>query len=389
MMIVLFELIIWILTGFFSVGIIGINYLYTQKMASSNWKIEKNPLYLPKVSIIIPTFNEEKIIGYKIKNLMKVEYPINLVEYIFVDSLSSDSTMNIIREITSLYSDKKIQILTDIDKKGKSNALNFALKYCNNEIIIVSDADCFWQKNTLITALSYFYDKKIGAVTAPKRLLNNESTWVTRSEDRYLKSMNLIKLGDSKTGSTIFFEGGLSAFRRELVDKFDPYSTGSDDCGTVITILEKNYRAIMISETEFFTTFPETFKEKIDIKIRRSVQLWQIYRRYLSDLIYNKIKISRSIIIKNIFLFFFGPFIFMIFSFLTLLVFLKIPLFSLLLLIMFIPMVREYSFELIFNYSIFFFSLLTLISRKRFLVWEKPGDRELFTEKSLIEKNLI
>lgn len=381
--------ILWTFTGFLSVGVIGLNFLYTKKKALSDWKIDKDPLYLPKISIIIPTFNEEKIIEYKIRNMMKVEYPLNLIEFIFVDSLSNDSTLKIINEITSYYSDRNIKILIDTEKRGKSNALNLALKQCDCEIVVISDADCFLSFKSLIAAVSYFHDNGIGAVTGPKRLLNNESSWVTKSEENYLNSMNLMKLGDSKIGSTIFFEGGFSAFRRNIIDSFDPYDTGSDDCGTVISVLEKNYRAIMLPEAEFFTTFPNAFKQKISVKIRRSSQLLSILQIYLFNILHNKIQKSRFIILKNIMLYLFGPFIFMIFAISTIFLLFKIPLLSFLFLFLLIPKAREYSFELIFGYLIFFFSFFILLLGRKFLHWEKPEDRKFFTKKDLIEKNLI
>ena len=381
--------ILWTFTGFLSVGVIGLNFLYTKKKASSDWKIDKDPLYLPKISIIIPTFNEEKIIEYKIRNTVKIEYPINKIEFIFVDSLSNDSTLKIINEITSYYSDRNVKILIDTEKRGKSNALNLALKQCDCEIVVISDADCFLSFKSLIAAVSYFHDNRIGAVTGPKRLLNTESSWVTKSEENYLNSMNLMKLGDSKIGSTIFFEGGFSAFRRNIIDSFDPYDTGSDDCGTVISVLEKNYRAIMLPEAEFFTTFPNAFKQKINVKIRRSSQLLSILQIYLFNILHNKIQKSRFIILKNIMLYLFGPFIFMIFAISTIFLLFKIPLLSFLFLFLLIPKAREYAFELIFGYLIFFFSFFNLILGRKFLLWEKPEDRKFFTKKDLIEKNLI
>jgi cellulose synthase/poly-beta-1,6-N-acetylglucosamine synthase-like glycosyltransferase len=382
-------IIIWAFTGFLSIGVIGLNFLYTKKKALSDWKIDKDPLYLPKISIIIPTFNEEKIIEYKIRNMMRTEYPINKIEFIFVDSLSSDSTLKIINEITSYYSDRNVKILIDTEKRGKSNALNLALKQCDCEIVVISDADCFLSFKSLIAAVSYFHDNRIGAVTGPKRLLNTESSWVTKSEEKYLNSMNLMKLGDSKIGSTIFFEGGFSAFRRDIIDSFDPYDTGSDDCGTVIAVLEKNYRAIMLPEAEFFTTFPNAFKQKISLKIRRSSQLLSILQIYLFNILHNKIQKDRFIILKNIMLYLFGPFIFMIFAISTIFLLFKIPLLSFLFLFLLIPKTREYSFELIFGYLIFFFSFFNLLLGRKFLLWEKPEDRKFFTKEDLIEKNLI
>ena len=57
--------------------------------------------------------------------------------------------------------------------------------------------------------------------------------------------------------------------RKRLLDKFDPYNTGSDDCGTIIAVIEKNYRAMLVKEAKFYSSFPSTFRGKISIKLRR------------------------------------------------------------------------------------------------------------------------
>ncbi len=113
-------------------------------------------------------------------------------------------------------------------------------------------------------------------------------------EERYLKSANFVRVGESKAGSTVFFEGGFSAFKREALDEFDPYDTGSDDCGSIIGIIEKNYRAMLVKEANFYSSFPPSFKGKISIKLRRINQLIRVFAKYLDLLVKGKNKRNKK-----------------------------------------------------------------------------------------------
>jgi cellulose synthase/poly-beta-1,6-N-acetylglucosamine synthase-like glycosyltransferase len=381
--------LLWIMCAFFSFGVLGINYLYTREAARKPWKIKMNKRYMPKVSVIVPTYNESEVIGCKLRNLAKLEYPAYLTQIVFVDSQSTDSTISAIREFAEDHPEIDTAILVETERRGKSSALNTALKSCNGEVVIVSDADCFWFPGILSMALSYRADPSVGAVSGPKKLLNPESSSVTRSEDVYLRSANLMKLGDSKKSSTILFEGGFSAYKKEALDSFDPYNTGSDDCGTVIRVLEKNLRAIMVPEAEFFTTFPKTWRGKIGIKIRRTNQLVQILVRYATLLIRNGIKTGKGVVARNLIVYLLAPIMFLFFAIITAYIVVKFPLIISVLVVFLIPKVRGYLIEAILSYLILLYSIFSTMSMKRFTVWRKPEDRTLLTEEMLLKKRLI
>ncbi|MHA1225643.1 MAG: glycosyltransferase [Candidatus Hodarchaeales archaeon] len=382
-------LILWFIFAFLSIGIIGINYIYAKKIINKPWDIKKDVNYTPSVSIIVPTYNECEIINYKLKNLKIIEYPTNLTQIIFIDSQSSDSTVTLIKTFTKDHPKLNISIIEEKERKGKSFALNKALKICDGDVVVVSDADCFWPPNILVKSLPYLGDPTVGAISGPKKLLNSISSWVTRSEDQYLKSMNIGKLADSKKSSTVFFEGGFSAYKKEVIDSFDPYDTGSDDCGTVIKLLENNYRAIMITEGEFFTTFPDNLRGKLDIKIRRASQLISIYKNYFNLLLKNKIKIGKYIVLKNLIFFFISPLMFLFCIITSVYLLIKFPIFNLVLLLLLFPKARYYLIEVIFNYSILLYSILMNISNNKFNIWKKSRDRYLLSESMLVSKRLI
>jgi len=382
-------LILWLTFAFFSFGILGLNYVYTRETAKDAWKIKKDKKYTPKVSIIVPTYNECEVIDFKLMNLAKLEYPKNFMQILTIDSQSTDSTVDLIQRFAENHPGMNLEILVENERKGKSAALNAALKSCTGDVVVVSDADCFWPPNILSNALPYLADSTIGAISGPKKLLNPEDSWVTKSEDKYLKSMNLMKLGESKKSSTIFFEGGFGAFKKKVLDRFDPYNTGSDDCGTVIKVLEKDFRAIMIPEAEFFTIFPRTWKGKVDMKIRRANQLVQILQKYAILLFKNKIRTAKQIVAKNLLVYLVAPISFLLFVATTIFLVLKFPLAILLLLVFLIPKVGGYLVEVSLSYLILLYSIMLTVLKKKSVIWKKPQDRILLTKGMLLQRELI
>jgi cellulose synthase/poly-beta-1,6-N-acetylglucosamine synthase-like glycosyltransferase len=359
-----------------------------RRAAKKPWNLKIDYNYRPKISILVPTYNEASIIRYKLENLIKVNYTRDLMQIIVVDSNSEDQTVDIVYDFIRQHPDFNIQILRENERRGKSAALNFALKSCEGEVIVVSDADCFWPSDILEKALPFLSDPTVGAVSGPKVLLNSSQSWVTRSEDAYLNSMNLMKLGESKVGSTLLFEGGFGAYKREALVSFDPYNTGSDDCGTVIKLIEDGYRVLLIPEARFYSTFPISWRGKLNVKLRRANQIVRVFRRYFNLFLRMDTRNSKRVIFQWILLYFISPIAFVLLVGSTIILLLNFPYFAFLFLFFLIPPVRVYFFEIVQSYLLIFMSILTIVKR-RFVIWDKPEDRVFLQEKMLQEHGLI
>ncbi|MEM3551745.1 MAG: glycosyltransferase [Candidatus Bathyarchaeia archaeon] len=360
-----------------------------KRASSKPWSIRTNNDYRPKISIIVPTYNESSIILFKLINLSRVRYPENLMEVIVVDSNSCDSTIDIVRRFFNENSRVNFKILVEEERKGKSHALNYALNHCEGDIIIVSDADCFWPSDVLEKAIPFLADPSVGAISGPKILLNAGQTWVTRMEEAYLKSANVLRLGESKSGSTVFFEGGFSAFKREAFERFDPYETGSDDCGTVIHVLERNFKAILVPEARFFSMFPASFCGKLVVKSRRANQLVRVFAKYLASVGKKGIVVARRIIIPNVILYLFSPLAFTIFLIFSLVLLMHFPLLLAASALLIVPSVRFYLYEIFESNFILFAAIFAAIFGKKFSVWGQPEDRTCITKDVLIRFNLV
>ncbi|HVP93274.1 MAG TPA: glycosyltransferase, partial [Acidobacteriota bacterium] len=248
---------------------------------------------------------------------------------------------------------------------------------------------CFWPADILANAMPFLADPTVGAIGGPKILLNSNQTWVTRMEEHYLKSANNLRLGESKAQSTVFLEGGFSAFKKEAFDRFDPYWTGSDDCGTVTKVIERNLRTMLVPEAEFYSTFPASFHGKLDIKLRRTNQLVRVFAKYLYLLVKGRVKATKRTVVPNIFLYLISPVAFFVFIFLTLIMLVSFPLLLLSGVLLLISSVRFYFYMILENNALLLVSLLTMLFGKRFSVWGQPEDRALLTKEMLTRLNLI
>jgi len=382
-------MILWFIFCFLSFGVLGLNFVLMRKAAMKPWRLRIDKNYMPKVSILVPTYNESDVIHFKLENLSKIDYPRDLTQIIVVDSNSNDHTVDKVNNFVKQHLEIDVEVLVEEERKGKSAALNSALKHCEGDVVIVSDADCFWPPDILRRALPFLADPYIGAISGPKILLNPKQSWITKTEETYLDSMNLMKLRESKVGSTLFFEGGFSAYKREVLEFFDPYNTGSDDCGTIVGMAEKKSRAIFVPEAWFYSAFPNAWREKVSIKMRRANQLVRVLWRYTHLLLKRRIIGPKRIIVQGIFNYIFSPITFILLMATTIPLLLSFPYFALIFLVFLIPRVRSYLFEVIKNYLVLFLSIFAVAFNKKFVVWNKPEDRALLEEDRLRQYGLI
>ena len=378
----------WLLFGLLALGPAAFIFLYMKRCSKKAWPTKVDNDFKPRISIIVPTYNESSIITFKLVNLSRLKYPKDLSQVLVVDSNSSDDTVEIVRRFSE-KTQSNIRILVEKERKGKSHALNYALQHSTGDVVIVSDADCFWPSDILEKALPFLADQGVGVIGGPKILLNSGQNWVTRLEAGFLKSANSLRLGESKAGSTLFYEGGFIAFKREAIDRFDPYGTGSDDNGTVIRTVEKNLKAMHVPEAKFYTTFSSSFRGRLSIKLRRTTQLVLLFAVYFKLLAKGKVKSTKTTVIPNVLLYLFSPLAFVAFMIMTVFVAASFPYIMLFLLLLLIPKVRFYSYEILESNLLLVAGILGAVTGKSFSVWNQPEDRVFLNENALNRFNLI
>ena len=238
------------------------------------------------VSIIIPTYNEEKVIQRKLENTVNLLDPKEKMEIIVVDDGSTDRTLGIARRFNRNLK-KKIKIIASIKNKGKPTALNKACKAARGEIIVVTDADVFISKNSLTALLSNFSNQRIGAVCGRETIENPNNNFVTGIEYQYRNLFHMSRVIEKSLGfPPIPFHGGLMAFRKRLYTDLPPDTIG-DDHEVAVRVWKSGYDVIYDPSAAFSEYATQSLREIYEQKRRRAQGIVQCILRN-RDLLFGK-----------------------------------------------------------------------------------------------------
>jgi cellulose synthase/poly-beta-1,6-N-acetylglucosamine synthase-like glycosyltransferase len=370
---ILFGLFILFLSVF--LGTYAGYFAYVRSYAKKPWKLKYDPNFEPAVSILVPTHNEEGTVESKLTNLKDVSYSKEKMEIILADDSSEDNTISKAQYFIEKNPQLNMRIVKQNPRAGKSATLNNALTASTHPIIIVSDADTSWSPDILSKALPYMSDSEIGAITGMGVNRNIQQSWITKAEDAYLNFAHLVRLGESKIHSTIRFEGGFCAYKKEAFKGFD-CKTGADDSGTALDIIQNKYRTILVPEAVFYTTFPTGLGGKLKTKSRRATQLMSLWATCFVLLLKNRLLLPKRIAIPEIMLFIFAPLFLLAVIVTALATILLFPfsLFSLVILLSAAGMVifaRRMFLEVLIDNLILLYALVAFLTGRRYTVWEK------------------
>ena len=173
-----------------------------------------------KISMIISAYNEERVIGNRIVNLMQCHYPHDSYEIIFIDDCSSDNTLSLAKTCLE-ESGLEFRIIANNERLGTNRSYNHAIKFAIYPIVVTTDADVFFEPDALNYLIGRLVsDPKIAAVTGELRPFLNENN-TTKLEYAYRSYFGRICDWESAIDSTYNFNGALVAFRTDLIRRID------------------------------------------------------------------------------------------------------------------------------------------------------------------------
>jgi cellulose synthase/poly-beta-1,6-N-acetylglucosamine synthase-like glycosyltransferase len=115
-------------------------------------KVLRENFSYPKISIIIPMYNEEQNIVDTIENICDVDYDKKKLRLIVVDDGSQDKSYELanatLMQVKKKYPEIDTLLLRQ-DNSGKYRAMNYALEYVDTEFFATLDADSYPSKDSL------------------------------------------------------------------------------------------------------------------------------------------------------------------------------------------------------------------------------------------------
>ncbi len=219
--------------------------------------------YEPTVSFVINAYNEEKVIASKIENLIEVDYPKGKLEIVIASDGSDDRTDSII----SKYASSGVKLIRIDERRGKINALNTVIPKLRGDIVVLSDANTFYESDAIKKLVRNFKDSKIGCVCGELRYRNLKENEVESLEGFYWRYEQFLKKIEGKKGALLGANGGIYAIRKELFEPL-PANTIVEDFVLPMKILEKGYKVVYESEAVAYEETSKKIVQEMERRIR-------------------------------------------------------------------------------------------------------------------------
>ena len=199
--------------------------------------------YLPQVAVLIPAYNEEKVIVRTIRSALVSTYP-NL-QVIVIDDGSSDQTLEVARKAFALEEASGRVIILTKPNSGKADALNFGLEHLRGEEIFVGiDADTVIAADAISRLIPHFLNPKVGAVAGNAKVGNRINLWTRWQALEYITSQNFERRALNTMGAVSVVPGAIGAWRVNAVREAGGFHTDTvaEDADLTMALLQRGYR---------------------------------------------------------------------------------------------------------------------------------------------------
>ncbi|MCH7724443.1 MAG: glycosyltransferase [Bacteroidetes bacterium] len=306
------EYILWgifiFLLIFYSAFLISIlNGLNKLRSSKSN--------QIPKefVSVLIPFRNESENIIANVKSIINQNYPDDRYEVIYINDNSTDDTLQLLIEFSK---PDRIKVLSLPDNNSpnahKKRSIAYGIEKSKGDLIVTTDADCFYSENWLRSLLSNF-DAETGFISGPVEFIEEENLF-SRIQKLEFAGLILTGAGLIGAGRPIICNGANIAYRKKVFDEVGGFndqinlSSGDDELLMQKIAKETKYKI------EFSLNRDSIVKTKSNSGINN---FYQQRKRWASKGLFYK-NTNLIVMLLLIFLFYFGliilPFIILFLS---------------------------------------------------------------------------
>jgi cellulose synthase/poly-beta-1,6-N-acetylglucosamine synthase-like glycosyltransferase/peptidoglycan/xylan/chitin deacetylase (PgdA/CDA1 family)/spore germination protein YaaH len=251
------ALLTWLFYVAITLGIARAIMLAALAWLQSRTRRATPPTFTPTVSVVIPAYNEERVIVASVMRVLASDYPD--LQVIVADDGSKDRTSALVAE--AFGNDPRVRLLT-LENGGKAAALNRALLSADGEVVIALDADTQFEPETITRLARWFADPRIGAVAGDARV-GNRVNLVTRWQAvEYITAQNLERRALAGFDAMTVVPGAVGAWRRAALDAVGGYpeDTLAEDQDLTIAIQRAGWRVTYDPRAVAWTEAPESFR---------------------------------------------------------------------------------------------------------------------------------
>jgi cellulose synthase/poly-beta-1,6-N-acetylglucosamine synthase-like glycosyltransferase len=223
----------------------------------------------PVVSFIISAYNEAEVIRRKIDNTLALDYPADALDIVVISDASDDDTDAIVSE----YADRRVRLVRQLERRGKTAGLNRTVPTLPSEIVVFSDANAMYQPDALRKLTRNFADPEVGCVTGEARYLTGGRSAADVGERVYWDYEIQLKRLETALGSMVGGDGAIYAIRRSLWR--DLPENAINDFLNPLQIVEAGWRAVYEPEAICFEDTAGAVRSEYRRRVRIVSRSWR------------------------------------------------------------------------------------------------------------------
>ena len=257
-------ILIWFMIGYqFVLTVFGyFNYLRSLRQQS---RIDGMNIDVPVCTVLIPAHNEEKVIGRTLDAMLALEYPPECLTVLVINDGSSDATGQIVEDYARR--DPRVKLFTippGEGGRGKSRALNLALRQVQTEVVAIYDADNTPDRKSLRYLVSHLViEQGLGAVLGKFRTVNKNVNLLTRFINiETLSFQSMLQAGRWQMHNIATLPGTNFVMWTDLIRTLGGWDelALTEDSELSIRIIEQGYKIKFVPYAITYEQEPQTWR---------------------------------------------------------------------------------------------------------------------------------
>ena len=218
---------------------------------------------VPRISIVLPVYNEAAVIGATLERVLTVEYPRDRRQILVVSDASTDGTDDIVAQ----FANRGVELLRLPKRQGKTAAENAARPLLTGEIIINTDASVRIDRGAIKALVAAFDDRSVGVASARDVSVTNVADRANGGEGAYVGYEMWIRDLETAVNGIVGASGCLYAIRAELHRRPIPDEL-SRDFAAALTAREQGFRAVSVPEAICYVPRGRSLHQEYRRKVR-------------------------------------------------------------------------------------------------------------------------
>ncbi|HVX39483.1 MAG TPA: glycosyltransferase family 2 protein [Gemmatimonadaceae bacterium] len=232
---------------------------------------------LPTLSVVIPVYNEERVIADTLEHVLSLDYPRDRLQVLVVSDASTDGT----DEIARSFAGRGVELLRVSPRRGKTAAENAAGAAVRGDIVVNVDATIRLPRHALRAIVQPFADPTVGVASGRDVTVGNAAAQVNRGEGTYTGYEMRVRALETRLHSIVGASGCFFATRHALYRLPFPEHL-SRDFGSALVARAHGFRAVSVEDAVCFvpctTSLHVERRRKVRTMTRGLGTLWYMRR---------------------------------------------------------------------------------------------------------------